>query len=161
MYDGEGIGPDSWGPHGWKFIHFTALGYPDEPTNKDKMKYKKFYTSLCDVIPCIMCRNNYVDHLKEFPITNQVLKDKESLMGWTVKIHNIVNKSNNKRVVPIKEGIEMIKKNYQGCQVEKFSNTKKVNKIVYTMPIIIFGLILIYQLIKIYCKSEKKIINFD
>ena len=161
MYDGEGIGPDSWGPHGWKFIHFTALGYPDEPTNRDKMKYKKFYTSLCDVIPCIMCRNNYVDHLKEFPITNQVLKDKESLMGWTVKIHNIVNKSNNKRVVPIKEGIEMIKKNYQGCQVEKFSNTKKANKIVYTMPVIIFGLILIYQLIKIFYKSEKKIINFD
>ena len=57
-----------------------------------------------------MCRNNYVDHLKEFPITNQVLKDKESLMGWTVKIHNIVNKSNNKRVVPIKEGIEMVEK---------------------------------------------------
>ena len=25
------LGPDVWGPHGWKFLHFVAVGYPDFP----------------------------------------------------------------------------------------------------------------------------------
>ena len=29
-------GPDVWGPHGWKFIHYVTLGYPDKPTKEDK-----------------------------------------------------------------------------------------------------------------------------
>ena len=29
-------GPNVWGPHGWKFIHYITLGYPRKPTNKIK-----------------------------------------------------------------------------------------------------------------------------
>ena len=29
-------GPDVWGPHVWKFIHFIALGYPTNPNQKIK-----------------------------------------------------------------------------------------------------------------------------
>lgn len=158
MYDREGIGPDSWGPHGWKFIHYTALGYPEKPTETDKLKYKKFYTSLCDVIPCILCRNNYVDHLKEFPLTKEVLMNKESLMAWTIKIHNIVNKSNNKKTYSVEEGIKHIKENDDTCiqECKKTKNNDKY-KIINIIPIFIFGIILIIQLIRIFYKNKKNI----
>ena len=34
------ITPQEWGPHGWKFIHYVSLGYPENPTEEDKHKYK-------------------------------------------------------------------------------------------------------------------------
>ncbi len=163
MYDKGGVGPDTWGPHGWKFIHYTAMGFPHNPTQQDKNKYKKFYEALGDVIPCVLCRNNYVDHLKEFPLNNQVLSCKDDLMAWTIKIHNIVNKSNGKKEFTIPEGIESIKKNDDTCVSDNFvpvksiQNTKssnKLNKLVNILPILIFGIILIMQLVKIYCKNK-------
>ena len=32
-------GPNVWGPYGWKFIHYVTLGYPNNPSNEDKLKY--------------------------------------------------------------------------------------------------------------------------
>ena len=51
--------PQIWGPHGWKFIHYVSLGYPENPTINDKNFYKNFYYSLQDVLPCEKCRINY------------------------------------------------------------------------------------------------------
>jgi hypothetical protein len=39
-------GPDVWGPHGWKFIHYITLGYPTNPTQEDKTKYANFFNAL-------------------------------------------------------------------------------------------------------------------
>ena len=111
-------GPDTWGPHGWKFIHYITLGYPFKPTKSDKIKYKNFFTSLANVIPCVLCRNNYIKHLEEYPINNQVLKNKQNLMAWGIKMHNLVNIENNKKEVSVKQGIEMIKKNDDTCKIE-------------------------------------------
>ena len=151
-------GPDTWGPHGWKFIHYITLGYPYEPTKSDKIKYKNFFLSLSDVIPCILCRNNYVKHLKEYPINNNVLKNKQNLMAWGIKMHNLVNIENGKKEISTKDGIKMIKKNDDTCKIENFkpqvSNENKVTKMINYFPLIIFGIILIYQLVLIYCRSR-------
>ena len=40
--------PDVWGPHGWKFIHYITLGYPENPTQMQKDKYKAFFLLLKD-----------------------------------------------------------------------------------------------------------------
>ena len=64
------IGPDTWGPEGWKFIHYVTIGYPRNPTNQDKIKYRNFLTSLQDVIPCSICANNYKKHLIEYPLSS-------------------------------------------------------------------------------------------
>ena len=70
------IGPDTWGPHGWKFIHFLALAYPNEPTDEQKKNYKTFFEALQPVLPCSLCANNYKRHITtELPITESVLKD--------------------------------------------------------------------------------------
>ena len=56
--------PLIWGPHGWKFIHYVSLGYPENPTINDKNFYKNFYYSLQDVLPCEKCRINYKKGIK-------------------------------------------------------------------------------------------------
>ena len=148
-------GPDTWGPHGWKFIHYITLGYPNNPTKSDKIKYKNFFLSLTTVIPCILCRINYEKHLTEYPINNDVLKNKETLITWGIKMHNLVNIENNKKEVSTKQGIKMIKKNDDTCKIEKFeSSTNKFTNIINYLPMIIFGIILIYQLTIIYCKNK-------
>tara|TARA_Y100000590_G_scaffold456915_1_gene608427 strand:- start:232 stop:636 length:405 start_codon:yes stop_codon:yes gene_type:complete len=84
------IDPNSWGPSGWNFIHYTALGYPDNPTEEDKKNYKIFYQSLQHTLPCVKCSLNYKENLKELPI-DKFLGSKEDLFKWTVDIHNMVN----------------------------------------------------------------------
>ena len=43
--------PDVWGPHGWKFIHYITLGYPEYHKQMQKDKYKAFILLLKDVLP--------------------------------------------------------------------------------------------------------------
>jgi hypothetical protein len=142
-------GPEQWGPHGWKFIHYITLGYPDKPTKEDKNKYKNFFLSLADVIPCILCKNNYIRHLKIYPLTDYVLKTRVNLMAWGIKMHNLVNMENNKKEYSVKDGIKMIKKNDDSCIIN-IPGKNKFNKFIYLTPMVIFGLILLYQLYKIY-----------
>tara|TARA_Y100000991_G_C21955743_1_gene341984 strand:- start:395 stop:859 length:465 start_codon:yes stop_codon:yes gene_type:complete len=151
-------GPDTWGPHGWKFIHYVTLGYPSKPTNSDKIKYKNFFISLSDVIPCILCKMNYKKHLQELPINESVLKNRQTLMAWAIKMHNLVNIENDKKPVSISDGIKMIKNNDDTCSIENFSETKtksnsKMKNFVTYCPMIIFGIILIYQ---VYLMKFKK-----
>lgn len=151
-------GPDKWGPHGWKFIHYVTLGYPDKPTKEDKNKYKNFFISLSDVIPCMLCKMNYKDHLNEIPIDDSVLKNKESMMEWGIKVHNLVNKSNNKKIISVNDGINMIKNDNDTCK-ENFTNmesTFRKKVFIYISPIIIFGIILIFQIVKVYYERKSK-----
>jgi len=84
------INPKLWGPSGWSFIHYTALGYPDNPTEGDKINYKVFYYNLPNTLPCLKCALNFKENLLILPIDN-FLNSREDLFKWTVDIHNIVN----------------------------------------------------------------------
>jgi hypothetical protein len=110
-------GPDIWGPHGWKFIHYITLGYPNNPTEEQKKNYYDFFIALSKVIPCSVCANHFKQHLEITPLDNEALKDKESLMAWGIKMHNHVNAKNGKKIYSIKEGIEAIIKNDDKCIV--------------------------------------------
>lgn len=85
-----------WGPSAWSFIHYVALGYPDNPTENDKDNYKNFYYSLQNTLPCPKCAKNYQRHLKDIPI-EEALSNSEELFKWTIDIHNEVNKELGKR----------------------------------------------------------------
>tara|TARA_E500000178_G_C16468903_1_gene507836 strand:- start:66 stop:527 length:462 start_codon:yes stop_codon:yes gene_type:complete len=151
-------GPDKWGPHGWKFIHYVTLGYPDKPTKEDKNKYKNFFISLSDVIPCMLCKMNYKDHLNEIPIDDSVLKNKESMMEWGIKVHNLVNISNNKKIISVNDGINMIKNDNDTCKenLTNMESTFRKKVFIYISPIIIFGIILIFQIVKVYYERKSK-----
>ena len=106
------IGPNIWGPHGWKFLHFIAMAYPNEPTDEDKQKYLTFFTLVGDLLPCQLCIDNYKKHLLIFPITDEVLSSKINLLKWSIDMHNEVNKDNNKKVYTYNEAIALISNNY-------------------------------------------------
>ncbi len=83
---------NKWGPAFWFTLHATAFGYPTEPTKEDISKYKNFYNSLADVIPCSVCRKHFNEMInKDFKLTDEILKNREALIKWTYDIHDYVN----------------------------------------------------------------------
>ena len=146
-----GYGPDVWGPHGWKFIHFITMGYPDNPSEEDKKMYKNFFEMLGYVIPCRICGDHYKGHIKKHPIDNDILKNKESLMTWGVDIHNIVNKNNGKKIYSVEEGIADIIKNNKVCSVivNNISNNIPSN-IPSNIPLYMNLIILLFVLLVMY-----------
>ena len=139
------MGPDVWGPHGWKFLHFVSLGYPENPTESDKKKYKTFFTLIKNVLPCSLCANNYRIHLNEYPLTEKILSDKNRLISWCIKMHNLVNIENNSKVYSDDEALKLILKEKE-CK--KIST---VNFEYLLIPVIVIAIIII-----IFYKSLKK-----
>ena len=107
------ITPEVWGPHGWKFIHYVTLAYPEHPTPAQKEKYKAFLILLKDVLPCSLCANHYAENLQSHPLTDEVLSTKENLVKWGIEIHNIVNKSKNKPILKYIDARRIIDTNVQ------------------------------------------------
>jgi hypothetical protein len=97
--------PSSWGPFFWHTIHIVALGYPTKPTYGHKKAAKEFIESLAFLIPCPICREHFIQHLKEAPIS-PFLDRREDLFKWTVTLHNKVNKTLNKPLVSELEAIQ-------------------------------------------------------
>jgi hypothetical protein len=93
------ITPEIWGPHGWKFIHYVTIGYPENPTHAQKEKYKAFLVLLKDVLPCSLCANHYGENLQKLPLTDEIMSSKEDLIKWGIDMHNIVNESKNKPII--------------------------------------------------------------
>ena len=83
--------PKLWGGAGWTFMEYTALAYPDSPTEEQKNFYKIFYENMKNTLPCTECRMNYAQHLIETPI-DTYLKNSYSLFEWVTIMKNKVNK---------------------------------------------------------------------
>jgi hypothetical protein len=134
-------GPDVWGPHGWKFIHYVTLGYPYQPSQKDKMDYLNFFETLKNVIPCSICGNHFKQHMKIFPLTDEILSDKKKFIEWGINMHNLVNETNGKRIYTFEEGFKEIENAEEKCEgedknlIEKF-NIKKHSNYIYIIGII-------------------------
>lgn len=107
----QAIKPSIWGPHGWKFMHYVSLGYPNNPTENDKLNYKTFYTSLQHILPCAKCANNYSHNLIKYPIDNH-LGSRDTLIRWVIDIHNQVNNETNKKEYNYEEALDLYMKDY-------------------------------------------------
>jgi len=152
-------GPDIWGPHGWKFIHYVTLGYPEKPSSETKKQYTNFFMSLRDVIPCSICGNNFRIHMKQYPLTDEILSDKKLFIEWGITMHNLVNLSNNKKIYDNAEGLEEIIKNstgdcpgYTNFSINKESIIENKNKYVnkhklYNKILVVIILLLLLFLI--------------
>jgi len=94
----QNINPSFWGTSGWKFMHYITLAYPDNPTIKDKIDITNFFNTVGNVLPCALCRVNYYNHLKKYPLDDQAVKNRDNLVKWLVNIHNEVNMMHNKPI---------------------------------------------------------------
>ena len=120
------ISPDKWGVHGWKFIHHVALGYPQKPTDNDKINYKNFFSLIGKILPCYVCNEHYNEHLIIHPLSDTILNNQTNLLKWTIDMHNEVNKKKYKKMLSYDEAIYLIKNNYENIQANQ---TNRLNNL--------------------------------
>tara|TARA_Y100000768_G_scaffold388934_1_gene388915 strand:- start:634 stop:1035 length:402 start_codon:yes stop_codon:yes gene_type:complete len=122
--------PKIWGPKAWFFIETIILSYPNNPTTHDKAIFKNFFNNLGNILPCDKCRTNYKQHLSVNPLTNKILYNKDSLLNWIIKIHNL---SMGKNII-------------QSSLIKYYKNeySNKNNTNIYLLISIIFIIILFY-----------------
>lgn len=139
-----------WGSSLWFSLHTISMNYPNYPSNEDKMNYKDFFISLKNVIPCTVCKKNYIRHLKENPIDGK-LNTRKDLVYWLIDMHNMVNAEIGKKQMSYDAVIQKYesiysKKIFSPNTIENFeSNLKKNNKMNYLLVLLlIFILIVVY-----------------
>jgi len=106
------MNPEVWGKRGWFFIHNIPLNYPREPTERDKLNYKIFFTSIANVLPCSICSFHYKQNLIEKEL-DKGLNSQIDLFKWTVDMHNKVNKKTGKRELSYLEALDHINRVYR------------------------------------------------
>ena len=110
-----------WGPPGWVFMHSIAENY--DPTIHNAKIFKRFFTDIGDVLPCVHCRESYQKFIKELPI-DPYLKTAGGLGQWLYLIHNKVNKKLRDQGYPIAPDpdFEKISQKYQNFKVNNCQN---------------------------------------
>lgn len=92
--------PKLWGPSFWNVIHAVAYLYPvKDPLPQQRALVRNFYAMVPFVLPCSLCGMHWMQHLKEHPLTDEVLSSRETLSRWTVDMHNAANASLKKEAV--------------------------------------------------------------
>ena len=86
-----------WGPMLWSYLHTMSFNYPNNPTPENKTHYRDFVLNLQHVMPCKFCRINLTKNLKEFPLTLNHMKDRESFSRYIYGLHETVNQMLNKK----------------------------------------------------------------
>ena len=87
------MGFPRWAPLTWYIFHKISIDYDD--TYKEH--YKIFFQTMKTIIPCKTCRNHFIENtkLEENQVEPNITADK--IFPWTVRIHNMVNRTSKKR----------------------------------------------------------------
>lgn len=141
--------PEIWGKCAWNLIHLVTLDYPENPSDIDKQNYYDFFYSLRYILPCAKCRNNLSNHLKKYPLTNEILSNRADLIKWGIDLHNIVNYYTGKPMLTYPEAMN---------EINKMVYPKKnfFNKPVYLLLLLIIFIVVCY-LFYYYIKKCKKL----
>jgi len=83
----------SWQGLTWYMFHTMTLNY--NPQYREE--YITFFDSLRTIIPCKMCRDNYINKLNNPVLSMENNINSDRIFNWTIDIHNDVNKINGKR----------------------------------------------------------------
>ena len=116
------MGSEVWGPNGWKFMHSIAMFCPLLPNEDERQHYKTFFESLQHVLPCKACSESYKKNLKVLPLTDELLKNRETILNWTIDIHNLVNKELNKKIYTKEEALQLIYSNFSSVPIKPTMN---------------------------------------
>ena len=94
---GDGMVTKIWGPIMWTALHTISFNYPVNPTLEDKKHYKDFIYNLRYVLPCKYCRINLIKNLKQKPLLNCHMKNRETFSRYIYELHELVNKMLDKK----------------------------------------------------------------
>jgi len=92
------------------------------------------------VLPCEQCTIHYQNNLETIPLNDKVMSGRKSLVLWLVKIHNEVNRMNNKKLLTTRETIENYHDMYKPDTIIDFI-TKNIDTILLILLLIIFILV--------------------
>ena len=121
------MNPEVWGPHAWFLLHTITFNYPENPSTIDKNNIRNFFYSFAEVIPCNGCKTHFKQHLKKYPLTDEVLESNENLVSWLIDIHNIVNEMNNKKILKRDEVMEYYNNEYENNNNNSNNNNSNSN----------------------------------
>ena len=143
-----------WGSSMWFSLHTITMDYPNFPNSEEKYYYKTFFESLQNVIPCTVCKKNYIRHLKEHPIDNH-LNTRKELVYWLIDMHNMVNAEIGKKQMSYDAVIQKYediynKKIFNTNIIENFENKNNFNysKLFRSLFLLFIVLIFIYFIMK-------------
>jgi hypothetical protein len=114
------MGTTEWGPAAWKFLHTATFAYGNADgivTENDRYAARALFESLRFMLPCKNCCSHYCEALEKRPLTDEVLRDKESLSRWFVEIHNDVNLRLKKPIFKYDDA-KTLYESFVGCSVE-------------------------------------------
>lgn len=94
---GDGMLTSVWGPSLWHYLHTMSFNYPVNPTREDKKNYKNFIYALKTNLPCKYCRMNMRKNLRDVPLNNKALKDRDGFSRWMFNLHEHINKMLGKK----------------------------------------------------------------
>ena len=127
------MNPSVWGPSLWFSLHTITLNYPKNPTYEDKKAYNNFFINLQDVLPCDYCIKHYKEHLKKFPLSEN-LNNRKDLVLWLINIHNEVNKNLNKPVMKPEIALKKISNRFKSqTMMNNFLGKNNWKNIVITL----------------------------
>ena len=95
---GDGMLTPVWGPSLWHFLHTMSFNYPVKPSKEDKKHYRDYVISLQYILPCRFCRENLTKNFKLFPITDEVMKSRDSFSRYMYVLHEMVKKMLGKKM---------------------------------------------------------------
>jgi hypothetical protein len=143
--------PTIWGPTAWIYLHLLSFNYPDNPSNAEKNNNKLFLEYFGKTLPCLKCRENFQNHIKNFDI-DSVLDSKANYINFIWKMHNKVNKHLKKDDLLFNTFIQNYKKVLDVGNLNPQNQLKTIDlyrKIIIMLIVIIIGLfILLYYKLK-------------
>ena len=86
-----------WGPPMWHYLHTMSFNYPVNPTADDKRHYRDFILNLQYVLPCKYCRMNLKTNLRQLPLKQSIMNNRESFSRYVYELHELVNKMLHKK----------------------------------------------------------------
>lgn len=148
-----------WGPSMWFSLHTITFAYPLNPTSIEKANYKIFFENFKNVIPCSVCKKNYIRHLKEHPIDNY-LSCRKKLVYWLIDLHNLVNVETGKKIVDYSVVLNKYEKIYKKkidltSDNSNCSNLPNNSNLTTNHIIIILSIILLIVFIGLYIYNKK------
>jgi hypothetical protein len=87
-----------WGPAVWHILHITSFNYPVKPTESDKKHYTDWLMSFQYTLPCVYCRDNFKNNLKNAKFTQSAMKNRATFSRFIYEFHNCVNKMLEKTI---------------------------------------------------------------
>jgi hypothetical protein len=143
----------------WFSLHTITFAYPLNPSESEKANYKIFFDNFKNVIPCSICKKNYIRHLKEHPIDNY-LSCRKKLVYWLIDLHNLVNVETGKKILDYSVVINKYEKIYKK-KIDLTSDNSNCNNkpdginLTTNHIILIISLLILIILIGLYVYNKK------